>query len=186
MREFDRTLFAEAMHVLGETFNEPISDIRIEGYFDALQDFSIEQVNVAVRLALRDCRFFPKPVELREMIAGAPGANADAAWGELIREVRRVGYTGTPTFSDDRAMLALRETWGSWQRLCETLPGEGPELIGWAKQFKAAFLSLETRDLTHRLTPATIDPVVGKFIASERKRLAAVSRPRLINGSQGA
>lgn len=172
MTEDDRPAFAEAMHLLGEMYNEHISELRAEGYFDALRDLSLVDVNLAVRLSLRSCRFFPKPVELRELLTGTPDANADAAWGELIREVRRVGYLGTPTFSDERTLRAIGETWGSWSHLCQTLPAEGAELVGWMKQFKSAFQSLERRDATRQLTTATIHPDVGRFIDRERVRVA--------------
>lgn len=171
MTELDRGPFAEAMYALAETFNETISAVRTEAYFNALDDFSMAQINGAVLMALRTCTFFPKPVELRTLITGKSEDNADAAWAELIREVRRVGYIGTPEFSDGRTLRAICETWGTWPRLCETLPGEGPELIGWMKQFKAAFQSGDARDTTKLLTHATIDPSVRRFIQNERRRL---------------
>lgn len=169
----DRAAFAEAMHALCETFNEPMSDIRSEAYFDALCEFGIEQVNDAARLAIRQCRFFPRPVELREFIIGTAEGHADTAWAELVREIRRVGYIGTPDFSDERTLRAICETWGSWRRLCETLPGEGPELIGWIKQFKAAFQSLEKRDTSRLLTPDTVNPHLLEFIRREGQRIAS-------------
>ena len=169
MTEADREVLAEALHVLGETFNEQVSTIRAEGYFDALRDYAIEDVNRAVRMALRTCRFFPRPVELRELIAGDPNANADAAWSALLREVQHVGYIGTPHFDDARVLRAIQNTWGSWQRLCETLPGEGPELVGWVKQFKAAYQSVDRR--------ANQELVAGKLPAQIRaKVLELVSR----------
>lgn len=166
----DRAEFAEAMHALGHTFNEPVSTIRTEAYFDALADFTIEQVNAAARLAIRSSRFFPKPIELREFIEGTPDGHADDAWAALIEQIRRVGYIGTPTFTDERTLRAINETWGSWRRLCETLPGEGPELIGWMKQFKAAFQSLEKRE-TQRLEPGTLHPKIREFIQQKQKAL---------------
>lgn len=170
MTEEDRIRFAEAVYALGEVFNEPISAVRVEGYFDALRDLEIDDVNRAVRRALKDCRFFPKPVELRELVLGNSDGHADAAWGEVVREVRRVGYMGTPAFSDARTMRVIREIWGSWSRLCQTLPGSGPELVGWVKQFKTSFQSLDRLDKA-LLTPATIHPRISSFISSETKRL---------------
>ena len=115
-------------------------------------------------------RFFCELFAIRLRTADG---HADHAWAELIREVRRVGYVGTPAFTDERTMRAIRETWGSWRRLCETLPGEGPELIGWIKQFKAAFQSLERRETAQLLTPDSMNPRVLEFIKSEGKRIAA-------------
>ena len=166
--------FGRLMHALGQTFNEPVSAIRSEAYFDALRDLDIAQVQQAVRQSLASCRFFPRPVELRDLVLGTAHDHADAAWGEVLREVRRVGYTGTPAFADERVQRAVRETWGSWSRLCQTLPAEGPELIGWIKQFKATYQSLSSRDTSQALlTASTLDPTVRSFIATTQRRLAA-------------
>ena len=168
MTEADREALAEALHVLGEMFNERVSTIRAEGYFDALRDYAIEDVNRAVLMALRTCRFFPRPVELRELLCGDPNANTDAAWSTVVREVRRVGYLGTPCFDGARVMRAITDTWGSWQRLCETLPGEGPELLGWVKQFKSAFQSVDRRanqELVAGKLPSQIRAKVVKLVS---------------------
>jgi hypothetical protein len=171
--DHDSVQFAEAMGVLCETFGEPLSDLRTEGYFDALRDFPIEAVSAAFRQALRVCRFFPKPIELRELVAGRPEDAAEQAWAAVLREIRRVGYVGKPQL-DARTLRAVSELWGGWQRLCETLPAEGPELVGWIKQFKAAYQSA-ARETQRELTMATINPKVLEFITAEQKRLGAAS-----------
>lgn len=170
MTEADRPAFARALFVLGETFNESISDLRAEGYFDALRDFELEQATAAMREALRTCKFFPKPVELREMVDGDADTNADQGWAEVIREVRRVGYTGVPRFNDQAALAAVRDVWGSWSRLCETLPGEGPELVGWVKQFKSAYRSQGVR--------ARTDALAAGMPSNLRKQIADIAQAK--------
>lgn len=190
MNEQDRPAFARALFVLGETFNESISDLRAEGYFDALRDFSLEEATAAMREALRTCKFFPKPVELRELVDGDADTNADQGWAELIREVRRVGYMGTPDFTDGRIAMAIVDIWGSWRRLCETLPGEGPELVGWVKQFKSAYRSQGVRARTDALA-AGMPSAIRKQIADIAKakqmppaRLQLVEAEKLNNKGQ--
>lgn len=57
------------MTFLAETMNEPMSPGRIEGYWRALADLSIDEVRGAVDQALVACtEFFPKPGKLRELI----------------------------------------------------------------------------------------------------------------------
>jgi hypothetical protein len=172
----DRPVFSDALEVLCETFAEPMSDLRAEAYFAALSDFTVSQVNLAVMQAIRTLKFFPKPSELRELIAGTPGDGADSAWSEVLDQVRRVGYMGSPAFTDERILRTVNELWGSWRRLCETLPGEGPELLGWVKQFKAAFATQDRRAAHRQLTMAALDPNVRKFIVDERRRLAIPER----------
>lgn len=182
MTSNDFEAFARNMLVLSTAFNEPLDEkgVRADAYFEALSDLSIEQVNSAVRLALRSCKFFPKPVELRELIGGAPDANADAAWGEIQREIGRVGYLGVPKFSDQRTALTVREVWGSWMRLCETLPAEGPELVGWMKQFKSTWQSQDRRDVGKRLEAGTLHPQIAAFIQGEQQRLKAATGAKVM------
>ena len=71
---------------------------------------------------------------------------------------------------DPRTLRAVNELWGGWRRLCETLPAEGPELVGWIKQFKATYQGVE-RASERLLTAATVHPSVLAFINGERKRI---------------
>jgi hypothetical protein len=72
-------------------------------------------------------------------------------------------------------LRAVKDTWGSWQRLCETLPGEGPELVGWVKQFKAAYQSVDRR--------VNQELVAGKMPAPIRaKVLELASRKAMLSG----
>ena len=146
MTNQDRAAFGRMLYALGDTFNEPVTDLRVEAYFDALRDLSIGDVLTAGRLAIREARFFPRPVEIRELIAGKVEDRAELAWAAVQREVRRVGYTGTPTWPDDATRRAAMELYGGWDRLCACLPASGPELLGVAKQFKATFAAYAHRD----------------------------------------
>lgn len=174
MNNPDREEFAKALYLVGETFNEPVSDLRVEAYFNALVDLPLEMVTVGCAMATRSLRFFPKPVELRELIEGDREEAATRAWGAVLGEVRRVGYIGVPNL-DDRALQAVRELFGSWQRMCERLPAEGPELLGWIKQFKQVYGSVERKD-QRALTMGDLDPNVRQLIARHQKALPGVAK----------
>jgi hypothetical protein len=169
MTELDRPAFADAMLTLCETFNEPISDVKVEAYFSVLGEFDIERVSGAFRAALRQFKFFPRPADLCELIAGRADDAADAAWGAILGEIRRVGYIGTPNL-EARTLRAINELWGGWRRLCETLPNEGPELVGWVKQFKSVYASVDRAD-QRALTMGDLHPNVRTFIQGAQKRL---------------
>lgn len=152
MTEADREPFAKMLYALGDTFNEPVSELRAEAYFDALSDLSLDAVLHAGRLAIRESRFFPRPVELREQIAGKVEDRAELAWVAVQELVRTVGYIGTdgngkpPAFPDEPTRRAAFELYGGWNALCSSLPAHGPELLGIAKQFKALFVAYDHRD----------------------------------------
>lgn len=141
MTELDRGAFAELMLGLGETFGEPVSEARMEIYFRALGDLGLDAVREAATIHVRTCKFFPRPAELREACLGSVEDASERAWMAVLKQIRRVGYTGDPTFEDEPTRRAALELFGGWVALCTKLPGEGPELLGWAKQFKALYRS---------------------------------------------
>ena len=151
MDEQDRKPLAKALTVLGETFNETVSPTRHAAYFDALSDHGIEDVILAAKTAIRTMRFFPKPVELIELMTGT----GDDAWGEVLDQVKREGYVGTPQFSNPATRDAIEIIAGSWIGFCSMLPNEGPEKIGWMKQFKSAFGTSTMRHQQQEISSST-------------------------------
>ena len=140
MTESDKPRLARVLAVLAETFNETVSEVRAEGYLMGLVDLSIEQVESAAKAALKSSKFFPRPAELRELAVGSVEDHAELAWSKLLNEVSRVGSYGTPKLPDECHDVMVR-LWGTWGHLCQTLPSEGPELLGWAKRFKSLYTS---------------------------------------------
>jgi hypothetical protein len=68
---------------LGKEANELV----YKAYWIGLQDLSIEQVKQATGLAMRNCKFVPKPIELREMVEGTKQDAAELAWIELQQAI---------------------------------------------------------------------------------------------------
>lgn len=71
MTPADRKAFAPALFIVAETLGAKVSDVALEGYWDALQDLSLAAFQVACKRALRECKFMPRPAELRELAAPA-------------------------------------------------------------------------------------------------------------------
>lgn len=159
MTDTDRPAFARGLYALGETFNEPVSEMRAEAYFDALADLPIDAVLAAMRQAIQTGRFFPRPVEIREGIQGSTEDRAEMAWGATLSLVRRYGSWHCPQmcdWPDEATRRAAYELFGGWQRLCECLPGEGPGLHAAAKQFKATYRAYAARDQREALPAASV------------------------------
>jgi hypothetical protein len=158
MTNQDGVRFIELLTALAETFDETLSDLRAEIYFRTLVDLELAQVEQAIVRAARTLTFFPKPAELRALVEGTPEDRAEMAWMQLLQQVRRVGSWGTPAFTDPIIARAIGDLFGGWKALCERLPGDGPELLGWAKQFKTVYSVYEKRPLLDRALPAGITP----------------------------
>ena len=145
MTNDDRHEFTKIMFVLAETFKEPMSDLRLEGYWLGLSDLPLDNIRDAAAQAVRACKFFPRPSELREIADGSREDDTEKAWQLYKAEARRIGGYGSPTLD-----AALAETlvlvFGSWQAACWT--DFSPEM--WAskrKEFGRSYRILRQRGL---------------------------------------
>lgn len=172
MTEQDRGAFAELMLGIGETYGEPVSEARMEIYFRALADLPLAALQQAASVHVNNSRFFPKPVELREAIEGRVEDRAEMAWAQVCEQVRRVGWTGTPNWPDEATERAVRQVFGSWGRLCETLPASGPELLGYAKLFKAQFGACARQEAAGLLPPSATEAkaALGSLVSELARR----------------
>jgi hypothetical protein len=135
----DEQAFSVLVMAMGEVFSDPVSPERFELYAKALEDLPYEAVAAAATTHIRTGRWFPKPAEIRELIEGAMEDRAELAWSWLLREVHRIGGWGAPAWPDAATQHATEGLFGGWRALCERLPAEGPELLGYRKQFIAGF-----------------------------------------------
>jgi hypothetical protein len=149
MTEHDRGRFAELLLAIGETYSEPVSDARMEIYFRALSDLSLDDIRQAAHVHVKTQKFFPRPAELIEAVEGSVDDRAELAWMAVLERVRRYGfyYAGEIAWPDVATKRAAMELYGGWKPLCERLPAGGPELLGVAKQFKATYRSYAARDV---------------------------------------
>jgi hypothetical protein len=177
MTASDRPAFAELMLGIGEAYGESVSDARMEIYFAALADLSLERLRQAATVHVRASKFFPRVSELREALDGPPEDRAEIAWNATLELVRRVGYWRKPAWPDPVMEIAAMELFGGWQSLCERLPADGPGLTAAAKQFKAAYIAYSRRELRR---PALMPPSkeeAARRLASLEEELAARGLP---------
>src|SRR4051812_30643843 len=145
--------FAALLFAMGEAYNESVSPERVELYCGAMDDLPSDRVMAAARAHLKNSKFFPKPADLRELVIGNVEDQAEIAWTYVRREVRRVGWMGTPQWPDEATRRAAMELFGGWRALCENLPESGPEMLGTAKLFKSSFGAFARRDGTQAELP---------------------------------
>jgi len=151
MTDDDFAPFAQNLAVAAEVLDAPLSELRIRGYYEALKDLPLEAVLLALKHALRDATWLPKPADLRRTIEGESEDRAAEAWGQLLSAIRRVGTYGNPALClPPPVMQAMRDTFGSWAEAC-AMSTEGPERLGYQKRFTQAYQATERREVQRQL-----------------------------------
>jgi hypothetical protein len=124
MTNEDRPKFAERMVALAELYSTELSAEAIEIYFRALHDINLEGFQRAVSEAARRCKFFPKPVELLELVSGGNAhERASNAWMILQGAVGSHGSYRSVEFEDPVAGRAVQDM-GGWLKICRPAEDE--------------------------------------------------------------
>ncbi len=116
----DRPRFAELLALLSEAFNEPVSEARAAAYWLALDDLPLAEVESSVAEALRECKFYPRPAELRALAGAQP---VTPGW---VNRQLSAGLSGAPV----APFVALFvERLGGWRGVEDRLPVERLPLV---------------------------------------------------------
>ena len=117
MNSNDFTKFGEAMAILAEVFDngKPVSKIKIDIYFRALQAHRIDSIRAAVSRMVMERVYptFPKPAEIIRTITGDGQDMALLAWTKVIKAVARTGNYYSVKFSDP-VIHSVIEVMGGW------------------------------------------------------------------------
>jgi len=84
----------------------------------------------------------PSPGELLTSLSDDE-ETPEEAWGQVRKEISRVGYTGTPELTP-RARRAIEAVGGPWETMCRTLLAG--ELVALRARFLDAYKNIEARD----------------------------------------
>ncbi len=76
-------------------------------------------LRAAIEWSRTPSEFPPRPGQIRAMAVKPEEAalSPEEAWGEVMSEIRRVGWNGTPVWSSEAVSRAARAL-GSWRTLC--------------------------------------------------------------------
>lgn len=123
MDKTDLKAFEQIMTSLNELYGDPakqISDLKMELYYNALKDLSIDQLNDAVNILCqtKTIKTWPLPAEIRQAVEGNPQDKAQVAFDKLITAVRSIGSYQTVIF-DDPAIHAFVQSYGGWEEICD-------------------------------------------------------------------
>lgn len=114
----------EMEFVLSQLFsayvNAKVDEGTVAIYTRLLADIPVGDLQTVIDQAIAESRFLPSVAELRDRYhaltrtLGQPSASE--AWGEVMAQIRAVGYIGTPTFSHDVTAQVVRHL--GWRDLC--------------------------------------------------------------------
>lgn len=122
MNSDDKKEFAQIMAATGEVFSKELTKTIMSVYFETLKRYPMDDVRLALGEYMNKGKFFPKPADISEIIAGKEMPIADRAllaWSEVENAIRRVGSWGSPNFTDPITPAAVGQL-GSWADLCMT------------------------------------------------------------------
>lgn len=177
----DFDAFSAQIVVLGELFEKSLSASQQLLYFEAVRDLELDVVSRAITEAARECKFFPKPVELRTLAVGDDAEHAEFAWRTYKDLAARIGGYQSPTFEDGALADALVAVFGSWEEACWA--DLSPEMwVAKRREFDRVYRILRQRGVTGPKALAGFcerENAVKGFTADGKRLLAEDTPPAL-------
>lgn len=118
MNTEDQPDFMRRLMALAEVFDAKLSPARSALYFEALRDVPMASVVQAMNAAVKGCKFFPRPVELREFAQGNSDDAAESAWLAFQTGMRRLGAMASVSVRDAALAETITAMFGSWAEAC--------------------------------------------------------------------
>lgn len=149
MIEQDKKKFQILMLGAGEIYGKEINKTLLQIYFQALIQYSMEEVDRGFTKHFVDPKngtFFPKPADIVRMIGSDKPSVEDSArlaWLAIIGEIRRTGAYGALKLQDKLALAALKSI-GGWNHLCMSQESSLPFI---EKEFISAYQAMERTPL---------------------------------------
>lgn len=145
MVEQDKTEFKNLMLGAGELYSKEISKPLMQIFYQALIQYSIEQVKAGFSKHFVDPKngtFFPKAADIVRMIESDKPSTEDSArlaWLAIIGEIRRTGAYDSLKLNDKLALGSLKSI-GGWNYLCMSQESNLPFI---EKEFISAYQAME-------------------------------------------
>ncbi|WP_430735151.1 DUF6475 domain-containing protein [Halodesulfovibrio aestuarii] len=143
----DREQFLSRFIGLCELFNIEASEFKTEIYFRALSRFDVQAVVQGIDNAIVRCKFFPKPVELIELIQGSPEDVAEIEASKVWEAISRVGGHTSVVFDNPVTAAVVEHGFGGWVKLCSEMKAN--EEKWFRKDFIKTFSSFARQNVQH-------------------------------------
>jgi hypothetical protein len=120
MNDYDKEQFSRALVESSFVFPREITTPLKKIYFEALEDLDINDVYAAFKKHNATAVFFPKPIDIRNIINSGKPNNEDKAvlaWLSITNAISKIGPYRTLTLEDRLAMEIVNHV-GGWSNLC--------------------------------------------------------------------
>ena len=157
--------FSNYMTLLGEIFGKEISDSLKTIYWEILKPYSDKQCIEAFKKAISLCKFYPKPAELIEFLAGktnqAEANKAQIEVDKIISNLKFYGATKYPDLTDPITKHLMTKRWPYKNWAANVIESE---LKWWVKEFCEAYNAYQsTGDVPVKIE---VQPNVLKLVES--------------------
>lgn len=155
MDDSEKEDFAVAITAMLETFGAEGTKPQLLGYWYALQDMSLQEVQEGVYKAMRTAKRRPMPSEVRELAeGGSSDERAIEAWGDVMNALPRGPYKWVDF--DDSVINASIRHMGGWPTFVARFANADAE-----KWVRIEFLKCYTTLASRRLDGEVCDPLPG-------------------------
>ena len=114
----DNTEFRQRLVLLAEVFDVKLSPQRQALYFEALRDVPFEDVIHGLNQAVRQCKFLPRPAEIRTLALGDADDAIEAAWLSMRKAFSSIGSYASLVTTDAALGETILAMFGSWPAAC--------------------------------------------------------------------
>jgi hypothetical protein len=143
----DRTRFLQAFRALCELHGRDVSKGLTRLYFEAVSAYPVEKVERAISGLILKGMFFPKPVELTEMLNGGPTeAIAKIEAAKVWDAISAVGRYQSVAFDNPVTQAVIMRTFGGWMKACETPESERKWFM---HEFAKAYAAFSAQGIKH-------------------------------------
>ena len=182
----DKKRLQVAIVSLWQLHNPKGAELPIEtqrAYLMALQDLEVSDVETACVRAMQVCKFFPKPVELRDLAGHSLDSKIQIAWGFLQDALRVYGQVDAVSFGDRVLAVTIRQM-GGLRLIANMKPGELSS-FGYHR-FKEIYTAMVVHDLgtiqTTFRTSLEIPKIKG--VPVREQRVAAIGCSTALIGDE--
>lgn len=118
MESNDKKRFIKQLAALSDFYEKELKPIVIEMYWQALEELNISEFETACKHVVKNCLFFPKPVDFIEYCRGKHDPDEDAiiAWNTFLEACTNNSYYDSVCF-EDKVIHATIESLGGWQHV---------------------------------------------------------------------